>query len=621
MNTSSVLSLDSEERLVLTELCRVAPDKSDTLLSVNEWLDSFYHTGFIGSSLYPYWRDRLNEVFSDKGVNFSEVIVTGSLSGGKSFFSLVCWLRLLYIFSRTPNLHSTLSLSPGSRIFFAYLSVSATEAELTGFGDFRNMIDSIPYFKECFPRNLGKSSVLEFPNGLTVIYGSDILHFIGSNLYSLIFDETNFVRKGSGNPGDVRKAFDIYHSSRLRIKTRFGSSGSNFPGMNFLVSSTTHQSSFMEKAIQAVRGSTSSKVISSRVYECKPKGSYSDKKFLFFVGDDRYPPCTVRSASDLLGKVPPDLIRVFNPELPIEFYAALPEDLKLRFVLVPVDYLEECSRYPDRALSDIIGYSHVVKSSFFSSKANFTACLDLNRKHPFTRESLIISLRDNISILSYLDVPLLKSYVGSHPCFIHVDQSVSGDSTGIVCSHPVMVNGYVFVYLDFALRIDPPGNGDQISLAKCCDFVIDLVNAGINVAKVTYDKYQSTASIQRLNQHGIHAEHFSTDASDSSWVQVSDLFFLKRVAVYRYAPLEEEWFSLIHDREKHKVDHPKEGSKDVADAFVGSVYNSLMSMVASEASVISVNRMESIFAKLRNPGFGKEDLVTNLLGIHRYSLS
>ena len=65
------------------------------------------------------------------------------------------------------------------------------------------------------------------------------------------------------------------------------------------------------------------------------------------------------------------------------------------------------------------------------------------------------------------------------------------------------------------------------------------------------------------------------------WIDVCNLMYENRFKFYEYAPFETEWFSLDHDANKHKVDHPKKnddgsvGSKDVADAIVGAVFNCL----------------------------------------------
>jgi intein/homing endonuclease len=104
---------------------------------------------------------------------------------------------MLYELSVYEDVAPFLGLAPHSSVFMAYLSVSKTEARLTGFDDFRNMVDEIPFFKEVFPRDKDVSSMLIFPNGVKVIYGSDALHFIGTSL--LCLSEGTLVKTDRGN--------------------------------------------------------------------------------------------------------------------------------------------------------------------------------------------------------------------------------------------------------------------------------------------------------------------------------------------------------------------------------------------------------------------------------------
>ena len=53
-------------------------------------------------------------------------------------------------------------MMPGSFIAFIYFSLSKTQAELTGYGQIKNIVDMIPYFRDKFPRNEKLNSMMVF---------------------------------------------------------------------------------------------------------------------------------------------------------------------------------------------------------------------------------------------------------------------------------------------------------------------------------------------------------------------------------------------------------------------------------------------------------------------------
>jgi len=597
------------------------------IIPVAEWLNSDYHVGAIKDHIYPFWKEEINDIFGDGiELNYNEIIITGSLSTGKSWAALVVWLRLLYIFSHFDNLPRLLGLYPGSRVFMAYLSVSISEAEFTGFGDFRNMLDATPYFRDQYKRNMNKSSVLELPNGLNILSGSDVLHFIGQNLFSVIFDEANYVRRGGGNPGDVDKALTIYKAARLRIRTRMANSKSMLAGLNILISSVTHQSSATEQIIADSKTTSETKVIATKVYEARPAGTYKPEKFMFFVGNDLYSPRVLESRDDMLTLLPEtERVKIPPGEFtsPQDVMGFLPEDMRDLIELVPVDFLVDCRRYPEQALMDIIGHSVAAKHNFFRDRASWNACVELGKKlnmrHPFSQESVTVSVKGDTLLSDYLDLPYLKQLIGEQPLFMALDQSISGDATGMAGAFPLFMpdlEEYIIV-LAFALRIVPPGGDDEIMIEKCRKLIPYLKGNGIRVRLATYDQYQSRSSIQLLMVQGINAELFSVDANDECWMEAANRIYQRRLAMYEYAPFRTEWFKLIHDRVRRKIDHPKDGSKDVADAATSAIFHAWMSVAEREARKGSNDRMNavlSVLTKMAKPDESMKSITQSFFG-------
>lgn len=113
-----------------------------------------------------------------------------------------------------------------AKIAWIYFNLTKEQAELTGYGQLRSLIDSSPYFREHFPRNFKKSSDLEWPEqNMYITYGSSLGHMIGTNLIGSIMDEANFYQGASlssTNAAEVQgKAANLYNNILRRRRKSF----------------------------------------------------------------------------------------------------------------------------------------------------------------------------------------------------------------------------------------------------------------------------------------------------------------------------------------------------------------------------------------------------------------
>jgi hypothetical protein len=137
------------------------------------------------------------------------------------------------------------------------------------------------------------------------------------------------------------------------------------------------------------------------------------------------------------------------------------------------------------------------------------------------------------------------------------------------------------------LRILPTA-GAQIDIGKIVSFILNLRNWGFNLLRVTFDGFQSAHAIQQLNHAGALPEYqysylneryhlesqvLSVDRTDVPYTVLRDHFNYGAISYYEYAPFISEAVRLEHDIEKRKVDHPKQSSKDIADALCGAVFS------------------------------------------------
>jgi hypothetical protein len=133
--------------------------------------------------------------------------------------------------------------------------------------------------------------------------------------------------------------------------------------------------------------------------------------------------------------------------------------------------------------------------------------------------------------------------------------------------------------VDFVIQIQPPPKPDKIGFHKIRHFITTLRDLGMKIGSVSFDQYQSEDHMQILQLAGIRTAYLSVDRTDKAYLSVVNLLNEGRLQMYPYGPLRKEFFNLDWDRAKAKVDHPDvnpdgtKGSKDVADAFAGAVFD------------------------------------------------
>jgi len=564
---------------------QIKPRQIREILPMERWLDSEYYVGPSGMRLYPYWKEALNKVFNSTGdTKITEVIVTGGLGTGKSSFALYCMLRKVYEISCYENAPVLFGLMPNTQISLMYFTVTREQAPRTGFGQFRSMLDETPYFQDHFQRSKN-NAVVEFPRYVYFVPGSNDSHMIGAAVFGSILDEANFFRRDAQNP-KVATAAEFSRVSRMytsiidRARSRFLYQGID-NSLSVLVSSNTTESSFTENRIKAARDNPHSMVINARLWEVRPEGTYSSKKFHVFLGSDLLDPMVVDTKEDLVS------IRD-SWEYPREVFStvgegihSLPVERRSQFIDVPEDFRNRFDNDVILSLQNIAGVSVAPVGRLFSSMTLFKkACETGQLMHPFTRPSFIIATGDSVEVKDYLR-PDYAPFLRNKARFIHIDQSLSGDSTGFAVAfvHHYSMRGGMSVpviAVDIMLCVEPPKHPRKISISKIRDFVLYMRDElGYEIGYVSYDSYASQESLQALEEARIPCGFQSVDRTDTAYLNMVSLFFDDRLLVYDHPVFRRELFELIHYRDSHKCDHLVGGSKDVTDAVAGAIQNVL----------------------------------------------
>ncbi len=107
---------------------------------------------------------------------------------------------------------------------------------------------------------------------------------------------------------------------------------------------------------------------------------------------------------------------------------------------------------------------------------------------------------------------------------------------------------------------------------------------------------------KNLKALGFEAANLSTESFEA-YKLLKDLIYSGRLRFYYYDPFVREIMSLYLDVNKAKVDHPPEGSKDVADAVCGvvnSIYEYLVDKKVYQYDDSIYDAMYNAVAKSKN---------------------
>lgn len=548
--------------------------------SVCRWLGEKGHpstsaglrkAGYLNHKVVSVAFSHLEDVYDmevDDYHNFaleSGVFVHNSLGAGKTTVACFAALRRIYILSCYDPIPYLFDLMRSTRLYFMYFSVSMKQAPRTGFGRLITIYDEIPFFKKIYTRNKNITAEIRCRN-LSVLYGSDVSHQIGLDMIGSILDEGDFFKvKTSRSVEEYSKARDIYSSTATRRKIRFSVGGKD-QGLSILISSASYSTDLVEDRIEKSKKSGGTYVTEVSGYKIV-RSKYGEGEFPVYPGSVEQEPRLISEKEPLLdlmesfGYPSEDLVRLDHKDMIKEFA------LRHEVVYVPMVFKEQFEEDIIKATQEIIGRS-IKKVSEFLTRVQVASCFSSCLKHPFKKTVVSISTKNSLRIEDFL-LPDRLVFDKSIPRAVHIDQSITSDRTGMACSFFDPENEDLAV-VEWMLAITPPSVG-EIPIIRCAEFISHLIDLGYNIVRVTMDSYQSRASLQYFEEQDIDSELLSVDRNDEAYVEMREMILSGRLRYYDHPIYKKEVRNLVWDRSRRKVDHPKNGSKDMTDAVAGSL--------------------------------------------------
>lgn len=554
-------------------------------VGVRQFIEDPYYLGLQGQ-VFPRLLDDLEELFEG---DYIEAILTGAIGWGKSTFAEIAMCRMLYEISCLRDPQKVYGLMKGSVIVLLNVGVTLDNARKVVFQGIKNKLHTSPYFVKEFPYDAWKTNELRFPNNVWVFpTTAGASGVIGYNVFGGVMDEVNFMAivensKSAATGGYFDQADTLYKSLIRRMKSRFMKRG-KLPGILLQVSSSRYPEDFTERRLAE---SADDPLVFKRRYaqwDTLPKDRWSGKRFWISLGDGTEAPRILETEED---------IRI-----------AKEKDLPL--LDIPVEFRKDFEADIDEAIRDFAGRPTLTIRPFIRHRHKVVEALsrgaEFGLEHPFSQTET--TLQDGATFLmDKLRIPKLRKDIEkakgaekakleaelarlkSKPRFVHGDLSFSSDSTGIAMGY-VEDFKYVtrrneegkefsirmpIIVIEFMLRINPP-KGGEIQLADVRSLIYELRSYGYPIRKVTFDSFQSKDSMQQFATAGIESGHVSADTNPQVYNSYKEALYEDRLITYHYEPLLQETIRLEKNEKKNKVDHPANGSKDVADAVACVCY-------------------------------------------------
>lgn len=501
-----------------------------------------------------------NEVSSERIAHYESAMVTGGIGIGKTTFASIALPYMAHWVLCLKDPQDFYDLLPGSRIAFMQMSTSGKQAKDVIFGDIKARIKNSKWFAEHFPYDDKYTNVIKFPKDIVIIPGdSGETTFEGYNILGGILDEMDSHKK-TENKDYADVGYNTIHS---RIASRFIDSSNpdreGHKGLIICIGQMKESHGFAARKYKEFLKDDRASVVRMTIWEsfgwdkyCNPDGT---RRSFFY---------------DIRRKV------IIPPGV-----AALVENPNI--IEVPRAYLKQFENAPEKALRDLAGIPPEAEDAFISLADRVDECVE----RWIERHGDESPVDDSPTRPKF--APWFRAENDPRRRAVHLDLATSGngDALGLAMGHVeeiVEVDGEKkpYIVFDCLVRIKA-APGTEIMLSEVRQMVYHLKeDRGFRITKVTLDGFQSTDTIQQMRKKRMGGDYLSVDKNTLPYEDLREAIYERRVefppyltymfkgATERVAIAVQELLRLQYDGKK--VDHPTDGSKDVADAMAGVCY-------------------------------------------------
>ena len=545
--------------------------------TIEEFLTNKFYMGYANATLYPYWKEKLSEIFKS-GSPIRKIIFSGCLGSGKSTVARKAFIYVLYRILCLRYPRAVFNIDNDATIANFVIATTLKQVYEVNMLPFVKLMETMPCFQRVMsqrsfenfnleddkcpiPFTLEKSTgTVYFPDNIILTSGSNAQHFTGMNVVNSFADEVN-------DYGSIENTIALLNTLDNRFSSRFASS--DFVMQSVVSSARTTNSALGEYIRHLPKNDPSILKLSPKLYEVKPDPE--------FKGDGTTFPVMVGN-----GSIPSKIITDPGEIKAIEENTYLiPNGCEI--IHVPTVYKSKFELQLDQSIQDIAGMTTSDNNMVFRD----TSLLEDLELTP--EMYLEINLLDNVNILEQLQPYNLfeKTISGQWQFkrapkaerFIHLDLATGGENhcdAGLCMLHKESqvdentgITNTIYV-VDLLLAINAKTKIDLTSIQK---FILDLVTIKqIPIHTVTADQYQSEILLQQLTLSGYFTKvnKLSVDIKLEPYMNLASLIEKGQIKIGKCPKLKKELEALVI--EKNKVTRTTE-LKDLADALTGAVWN------------------------------------------------
>jgi hypothetical protein len=485
----------------------------------------------------------------------NEVVAQLGKGSGKDYCSTIAVAYIVYLLLCLKDPATYYGKPPGDSIDIINIAINSQQASNVFFKGFKTRIEKSPWFAG---RYTDKAAEVKFDKAITVHSGhSEREAWEGYNVIVVILDEiSGFAIENTTGHDQAKTGAAIYNMYRASVDSRFPDFGKVI-----LLSFPRYKNDYIQERYNAVVADVETVVRDHKfkMDEDLPDGTQGNEFEIQWEEDH------------ILSYKIPKVYALKRPTWEVNPVRKI-EDFKVAFFTNPMDALSRFACMPPDAVD-----------AFFKSREKV--------EKAFSKGHLAV---DNFGRLEEWFIPDPdKEY------FIHVDLAQKHDHCAVAMAH---VNKWVnikvtdtysqpapIVEID-AVRYWTPTKDRSVDFTEVKDYILSLKTRGFKIRVCTFDRWNSHDMMQQLKQYGINTEILSV--AKKHYDDMAMVVAEERVVGPHIPLLIDELCQLRIMRDK--VDHPRKGSKDLADAVCGSIYNSISRSKFDSNQEVNIHTYESM---------------------------
>jgi hypothetical protein len=526
------------------------------------------------------------EVNGDLISHYERAMLTGAIGIGKTTFASIALPYMAHWVLCLKNPQAYFGLLPGSRIAFMQMSTSEQQAAQVVFGDIFARIKHSPWFVTNYPYDDKFTKQIRFAKDIWILPGDSAeTTFEGYNILGGILDEMDS-HKITPQKDYAELGYNTINSRIASRFTIFGGDGEDAgnKGLLICIGQMKKSNGFAQRKYNEYLKDKKAYVVRMTIWDSFGWERYTKngKRLSFWYDTKRK-------------QIIPTLVAgvVKNKDL----------------LEVPNAYRNQFENKPEQALRDLAGIPPATSDPFISLVDRIEDARDRwiernGAKSPVKPNPTRIEFEKwftNLSSDTRRGDPRKRH--------IHIDLATSGDgdALGMAMGHVESIvemddEKKPYIVIDCLMRIKASA-GTEIMLSDVRQIVYYLRNElKFRVYSVSMDGFQSTDTMQQLRKKKFMVDYLSCDRSTLPYEDLREAIYERRIEIPPYLTyMNKGDTDLVEVAIKElmeltdtgkKIDHPPDGSKDLADCLAG-VASTLMGDRTYSRGVLSVSASSS----------------------------